>query len=250
MLSSRSDAVDGVTLNRRIVAEAFEPRNFWLASKPCHLPLCVVSVGLLRRLQRLLSRQLGHAAIERPAYNRGKLVGRAFGPYFAISLFRFLDEAGFKHLDRTPVDSLVERRAIRIQSESKDAESFAADRVPAATTPTSFPSRSQADFNRPDELRDIVGMHPLRRGPIEPLENLMQIFGPAIASPLAQSLPQFLGPLRTREKSFEQSPQIESRASDHDRQPVSRLDFPQDPARLARIFSGSHSCVGSTKSNK
>ena len=58
MLSSRSDAVDGVTLNRRIVAEAFKPRNFWLASKPCHLPLCVVSVGLLRRLQRLLSRQL------------------------------------------------------------------------------------------------------------------------------------------------------------------------------------------------
>src|ERR1700737_3876545 len=41
-----------------ITAKTIEPCHFWFATKPGHLSFCVIAVGLLSDLERLLAREL------------------------------------------------------------------------------------------------------------------------------------------------------------------------------------------------
>ena len=111
----------------------------------------------------------------------------------------------------------VERCAIRIESDTQNAETL--QRI-ASLLPQfrHLLPRRQANLDRPNQLRDIVGMNLLRCGAVETPQNSMQMIGTASRSTLAQALAQFLRALRPGEESFEQSAQVQSGAADHDRQ--------------------------------
>jgi hypothetical protein len=52
------DGGDSIALDFLFISKPSQPAHFRLASKPCHLPLCVVSMSLLRSLQGFVSRKL------------------------------------------------------------------------------------------------------------------------------------------------------------------------------------------------
>ena len=52
-------------LNLQIIPKTFEPHNFWLSSKPGHLPLRIVTMCLLGSLHRLLSRDFSTQKLRR-----------------------------------------------------------------------------------------------------------------------------------------------------------------------------------------
>ena len=115
---------------------------------------------------------------------------------------------------------------------------------PAATIPTSFlarqgklRSRGSASGCRWDESSPP---RPDRDG-----AECDEDSRTAAAGPFAQSFTQFFGPLRTRKKSFEQSPQIQPRSANHDWHMFSGLDLFEHLPRLAGIFSGRNVLCGS-----
>src|SRR5262249_23935976 len=147
----------------------------------------------------------------------------------SLSLF---DQALLEHLLSPLVDTAVQDRALRIESESQNSE---ADQRVSSLFPKfrHFLSRCEAHLDRPDQLGSVVGMNLLGRSVIEAPQNTVQIMRAALCNSLPQALSQLLRALRAGEESFQQRSQIQARASDDDGQAASRFDLFQTLACLS-----------------
>jgi hypothetical protein len=87
--------------------------------------------------------------------------------------------------------------------------------------PRSFVPRRQANLDRADHLRHVVGMNLFRRRAIKADKNPMKIGRPATGGPFAQPLSQRFRASGPGEKTVEKGTQVEPGATNHDRQPLS-----------------------------
>src|ERR1700722_3881624 len=101
-----------LALNRGIISEPSQPPDLRLAPEPCHLPLSIVAMGLLRGMYGLVLRQFSMQQLPRLAipersqgtHRRAMLRNQTLG---------FFDEPVLKHPRGADIDSVIQRGALR-----------------------------------------------------------------------------------------------------------------------------------------
>ncbi len=158
---------------------------------------------------------------------------------------RLLDQPGFEHRRRPPVEPVIEafarreRAPRRIQANSQQAEAgerVARQHVVAQHRRERF-ARCQADFDGANQLGGIVRVDALGGGRIEPPEHPVQ---PTLPVPLAapeQTRPQLILPLRPCKQAFGERAQVEPRPAGHNRQPAATGNLPQNFPRLSAVLA-------------
>src|ERR1700731_108856 len=132
-------------LNLRIVPKAPQPVHLRLATEPCHLPLGVIAVSLLRRLQRLLSSQFAAKELYHLLVPQGRKRAYPISVFLEQALC-FLNQSVLEHFLRAAIDAVVERLTIGIEANTQDAES--AESITAALPELChLLSRGEADFD-------------------------------------------------------------------------------------------------------
>src|SRR6266567_4668735 len=81
-------------------------------------------------------------------------------------------------------------------------------------------------------------MYLLRRAAVQAPQDPVEAFGAAPVCAGTQLLPQFLRTLRSGEQSFQQSAQVKTRATHHNRQSTAAMAFLNHFSAHARVFPG------------
>jgi len=95
----------------------------------------------------------------------------------------------------------------------------------------------KADLDRPDEFGLVVGVNLGCCRSIEAVKHAMEIPRSSTAGLLPESGSQLIRTLGAREKTFDESAQIEAGASHYDGQMAARVDFTKDLSGHPRILT-------------
>src|SRR6267143_4431016 len=148
-------------LDPGITAKTIEPCHFWFATKPGHLPFCVIAMGLLSGLERLLAREVSAQEFNRLSV--AERSQRASGvAIFLQQGLGLLDQPMFEHVLRPLIDALIKRIPIGIEAYTQNAK--AAQGVATLLSPQlrQLAARGQANFNGTDQLGRVIGMYVFR----------------------------------------------------------------------------------------
>src|SRR5580658_1325421 len=111
----------GLVLYLRLIAEAPQPMDFWLATKPCHLPFGIVAMSLLSGLERLLARQFSMKKLQRLLVPESRQ-GTDGITVLLNQPLRLLCQPSIEHLLCAAIDSLIEGLPVGIKTETQNAE--------------------------------------------------------------------------------------------------------------------------------
>src|SRR2546425_25302 len=99
------------------------------------------------------------------------------------------------------------------------------------------PARFQTDLQRTDDLRLVSWHDTLGRFGVEPLQHAMEMLAPSFLGDLFEPAAPLIGPLRSAEKPFRESAQIESRAANQNRSLPTVSEFLKNLSRLALVVT-------------
>jgi hypothetical protein len=198
---------------RSLISKRLKPPHIRFTSKPRQLPLRIVTMPLLRRLDSGLFRQRSRQHTRRlPITQR---IQRLHRPISLQQPSRLLNQPSGKHLRAALIQSLIQRRPRRIQPDPQEPKPR--QRITPHHFAHRFPCR-QTHLNRANQLRHIIRMNFRRPRRIKPRQQFVQPGAPALLRPQPQSFTQGLLPRRTRKQPFRQRTQIKSRTACHNRQ--------------------------------
>src|SRR6266849_9105037 len=225
------DGCNAFRLDGRVVTKSGQPMHIRFSPEPCDLALGIVTMCLLRRNERRLPIHFAAQELYRLLVSERRQRAGLFA-VFCEKPFRLGDQFLVKHLRGPLVDTCIKSFTIRIESETQNAKAaqrFASLLPKLGHSPARGPARGRArgqtHLNRADHLGNVIGVNAVGRRSIEPSQDAMQVLGPVFLRATAQFVAQIFGPLRAREKSLEQSAQIESGSSADDGQVSSLLAF-------------------------
>src|SRR5438067_950982 len=168
-----SNEGDALLLYLSIVAESTHPSHLRFPPEPGHLAFGIVAMGLLSCLQcgfpiDFPSQKLDCLFIAQRSQRARRIA------VFLHEACGFLDQTRREHLLGTLINARIESIAIRIETESKNADAL--QRLPPMLPHFGhLLPRCQAHFNCTNQLGHIVFVNSLGGRRIKPLEYAMQM---------------------------------------------------------------------------
>src|SRR6266446_7019021 len=169
-----------------IIAKPPQPMHIRFSPEPCDLALGIVAMRLLRRCQRRLAIQFAAQELHRLLVSQRRERAR-FRAIFCEQLFSLGDQSLVKHVRGPLIDAGIKNFSLRIESGTQNAKAvqrFAPflpkfGHSPARGLARSL-ARGQTHFDRPDYLRNVVGVNAVRCRRIEPPQDAMKVLGPVL----------------------------------------------------------------------
>lgn len=224
------------------VAAAFEPVDFGFAAEPGELALGVVAMALLGLGDGFVAGEF----IAQDGDGLGVAEGLQGTAVVAVAfdeLRGFFDQAVLKHGGGAEVDAFVELRAGRREADAEDA--VAGERVAAVLMGFGDGAAGeQRDFERADDLGEIVGVHLGGAGGVELCEQAMQCASPVACFFRAEAIAERFGACGAGEEAVDERAEIEARASRDDGEIAATGDAGEGFACVAAVVSGGVGFVG------